>query len=91
MPGAADRVGDPGDQRDLGADHDEVGVPAVGQRGDRGRVGHVQPVLLGDRGRTGVARCAGQRGDRGVLRQREDERVLTGTGTDHQDSHGARY
>ena len=52
------------------------------------RVAHVQPVLLGDRGGARVAGGAGQRGDGGVLRQGEDDGVLTSTGADDQDAHG---
>ena len=56
--------------------------------GDGLRVAHVEPVLLGDGRGAGVAGSAGQRGDGGVLRQGEDEGVLTGTGADDQDAHG---
>ena len=80
-------VGDPGHQRDLGPDHDEVRRPAFGQRGDGGGVDDVDAVLLGDRRRARVARRARQRGDAGVLRERENDRVLTSTGTDHEDAH----
>ena len=51
------------------------------------RVGDVDAVLLGDRGRARVARRARQRGDAGVLRERENDRMLTSTGTDHEDAH----
>jgi hypothetical protein len=44
-------------------------------------------VLLGDRGGARVAGRARQRGDGGVLREREDDRVLTSTGTKHEDAH----
>jgi phosphoribosylamine--glycine ligase len=84
---AADGVGDARHQRDLGADHDEVGRPALGQCRDGTRVGDVDAVLLGDRGRARVARRARQRGDTGVLRERENDRMLTSTGTDHEDAH----
>ena len=84
---AADGVGDARHQRDLGADHDEVGRPALGQCRDGAGVGDVDAVLLGDRGRARVARRARQRGDAGVLRERENDRMLTSTGTDHEDAH----
>ena len=87
MPARAHGVGDARHQRDLGPDHDEVGRPALGQRRDGRRVGDVDAVLLGDRGRARVARRARQRGDAGVLRERENDRVLTSTGTDHEDAH----
>ena len=87
-PGGPHGVGDPGDQRHLGPDHDEVGLPALRPVGDGLRVAQVEPVLLGDGRGTGVAGSAGQRGDGGVLRQGEDEGVLTGTGADDQDAHG---
>ena len=40
-PGVPDGVGDPGHQRHLGADDDQVGAPLGGQRGDGDRVGGV--------------------------------------------------
>ena len=49
---------------------------------------HVEPVLLGDGRGAGVAGGARQRRDPGVLRQGQDDGVLTGTGTDDQDAHG---
>ena len=88
MPAARTRVGDPGDQRDLGPDHHQVGLPGLRPGRDGLRVEHVQPVLLGDRGGARVAGGAGQRGDGGVLRQGEDDGVLTSTGADDQDAHG---
>ena len=48
---------------------------------------HVQPVLLGDPRGAGVARCAGQRRDLGVLGHGQHEGVLTSTGPHHQDAH----
>ena len=89
MPGCPHRVGDARDQRDLGPDDDEVGRPALGQRRDGPGIGEVDAVLLGDRGRARVAGRARQRGDAGVLRERENDRMLTSTGTDHEDAHDA--
>ena len=87
MPAPRTASATPGHQRDLGPDHDEVGRPALGQCRDGTGVGDVDAVLLGDRGRARVARRARQRGDAGVLRERENDRVLTSTGTDHEDAH----
>ena len=88
-PGGPHGVGDPGDQRHLGPDHDEVGLPAPSPRPATACGStQVEPVLLGDRGGAGVAGGAGQRGDGGVLRQGEDMSVLTSTGADDQDAHG---
>jgi hypothetical protein len=80
-------VGDPRDERHLGTDDDEVGPPRPRATRDGLRVAHVQPVLLGDGGDTGVAGDAGQRRHIGVLRQGEDDGVLSGTGADDQDAH----
>ena len=62
----------------------QASAPAATACGSR----DVEPVLLGDRGGARVAGDAGQRGDGGVLRQGEDDGVLTGTGADDQDAHG---
>ena len=88
--GGPDGVGHPGDQRRLGADHDQVGLQLRRQRGHRGAVGGIDAALLGDRGRAGVAGRADQRGDRGIGGQRQAEGVLAGTGTDDEDAHSRR-
>ena len=82
-------VGDPGDQRHLRPDHHQVGLPAQGQRGGRGRVQHVQAVLLGHPGRARVAGRAGQRRHVGVLGHGQDDGVLTSTGAHDEDAHDA--
>ena len=87
MPGVPHRVGDARDERDLGPDDDEVGRPVLGERGDGGRVPDVDAALFGHGGRARVAGGAGERRDAGVLREREDDRMLTSTGTHHEDAH----
>ena len=81
-------VGGAGDQRHLGPDDDQIGAPAEGQLGDRGRLRDVDPALLGERAGAGVARRAAQRGHFGILRQGEDDGVFTSSGADDQDAHG---
>jgi hypothetical protein len=87
-PGGAHRVGDPRHERDLRPDHDQVGPPGPRTVGDGVGVAQVQPVPLGDGGGTGVAGSAGQRRDRGVLGEGEDDGVLPSTGADDQNAHG---
>ena len=88
--GGAHGVGDPGDQRHLGPDDDEIGPPAGGPAAAVAAASRTSsPSCSATAGGAGVARRAGQRGDRGVLRQGEDEGVLTGTGADDEDAHGS--
>src|SRR5262249_37572903 len=54
-PGRAYRVGGAGDQRPLGADHHQVGLPLGGEGGDRGGIGGLDAVGLGEGGGAGIA------------------------------------
>lgn len=85
--GRPQRVGDSEDQRHLGADDHQVGAHRAGQGHDVGRRGDVDVVLLGQPGGAGVAGGDGQPGDLRVFAQRQQQRMLTGTGADHQDAH----
>ena len=49
--------------------------------------GDVDVVLVGDDRGAGVARRDGQLLDLGVSAQRKQQRMFTGTGSDHQDAH----
>ncbi len=62
-------------------------LPLARQRGDRGRVGDVDAVGLGDRGGARVAGRTPQRRHRRIVGQREHQRMLTRAGPDHQDTH----
>ncbi len=85
----ADGVGDPGDQRRLGADHDEVDAEPLGQVRDRVAVDRVDRVELGDLGDAGVAGGRVDLLDAGVAGERGGERVLAAATADHQDVHEA--
>ena len=87
MPARAYGVGDAGDERRLGADHDQPDAELGGQRGDRGAVHRVDVVE-----RRHARPCRGCRGGvhRGRRRGRgqgEDQRVLAPAGPDHEDVH----
>ena len=87
--GGGERVGEPGDERRLGPDDDEVD-PGVARRGrERGGIvrGRVErPRVAAD------ARVAGRAQHLGRLRgaqQRPDDRVLATAGADDEDPHTA--
>ena len=86
----ADGVGDPGDQRRLGTDHDQVGADPRGQVGDRRAVHRVDGVQGGDGGDARVARGGVHLGDVGVAGERERQRVLAAAAPDDQDPAGPR-
>ena len=89
MPAARERVGQPGHQRRLRADHHQAGADRAGQRGHRRDVGQVHRVGGRDRGDAGVARRRVQVADVRVGRERTCQRVLTAAGPQQKDSHGA--
>jgi hypothetical protein len=83
----ANRVGDTEDERHLWPDDHQVGADESGQLRDGVAGGDVDVVLVGDDRGPGVAR-----GDRkllhlGVLAQREQQRMFTGSGSDDEDAH----
>src|SRR5690606_34347968 len=84
-----DRVGDPGDERRLRADDDEVDGELLGERGDRGTVERVD-IVGGGLGHAGVAGGDVQADDIGVGAQGLDERVLATTGADDEYVHADR-
>ena len=88
IPRARHGVGDPGDQRRLGADHDQVDAEPRGQVGDGGAGHRVDLVQGGDRRDAGVARGRVHLRDRGVEGERAGERVLAAAGADHEGLHG---
>ena len=87
IPALAHRVGHPEHQRHLGPDDHQVGADPLGQLDDGVAGGDVDVVLVGDDRGAGIARRDGQLLDLGVLAQREQQRMFTGTGSDHQDAH----
>jgi hypothetical protein len=44
-------------------------------------------MLFGEPGGAGIARCDCQACDLRVFAERQEQRMFTGTGTDHQDAH----
>ena len=86
--GLAEPVRQPGHERDLGPDDDEVHAAVERERDEPvdvvGRDGHV----LGDVGRAGVAGRAEEVGAAGAPGEGEGERVLAPTGADDEDGHG---
>ena len=81
-------VGDPGDERRLRADDDQLGAQLGGERGDGGAVEGVDRVQLGHLGDAGVAGRAVQSGDVGVEGQRAAQGVFAGAAADDEDLHG---
>ena len=59
----------------------------LGQLRDGVAGGDVDLVLVGDDRSPGVARGDGQLLHLGVLAQREQQRMFTGSGSDHEDAH----
>ena len=86
-PRAPHGVGDAEHQRHLGPDDHQVGADALGELGDGVAGGDVDVVLVGDDRGAGVAGRDGQLLDLGVSAQRQQQRMFTGTGSDHQDAH----
>ena len=83
----AHRVGDTEHQRHLGPDDHQVGADALGQLRDGVAGGDVDVVLVGDDRGPGVARGDGQLLHLGVSAQRQQQRMFTGSGSDHEDAH----
>ena len=86
----ADGVRDAEHQRDLGSDHDEVGVELLRQRGDRLSGRDVDGVLLGDLADPGIARRADQGSDTWIASEGEKEGMFTGSGADNEYAHGCQ-
>ncbi len=88
--GRDERVGDPGDERRLRADDDEVDLVSPGHLEDRGGVGDPTRQRLAPRDGldAGVAGCGDDGVDHGVGAETADEGVLTGPGTDDENLHG---
>ncbi len=59
----------------------------LGQLGDGLAGGDVDVVLVGDGRGARVAGCHRQLVDLGVSAQRKQQRMFTGSGSDHQDAH----
>jgi hypothetical protein len=87
--GVPQRVSHSGDQRRLGADHDQVGAEPAGERGDIARIVRLDLVQLGQAGDSGVAGRRVQFRDRRIQAQRTDNGVLTAARTDNKYSHVA--
>ena len=86
-PGRPHRVGDPGDQRRLGPDDDQIGRQLVASAGTASGSAASTPRCSATAAVPALPGAHDQRGDAGILRERENERVLTSTGTDHEDAH----
>ena len=82
-----DGVRDPGDQRRLGTDDDQVHAELLGQRGDIGTVHRVDVVESGDGGDPGVARRGVHLGDVRVEGECPGQRVLAPAGADDEGLH----
>ena len=86
--GRAQRVGHPGYQRRLRADHDQVGAGRPGQARHLPGVRRVHRVLVGELGDARVAWRRMQVGDVRVGGQGPGQRVLAAARTEEKDSHG---
>ncbi|GMA20856.1 hypothetical protein GCM10025862_28770 [Arsenicicoccus piscis] len=87
-PALAHHVRDAGDERDLGTDHDQVGLDLLRQVGDGRPVGRVgQGAAQGDLVDARVAGGGDDRVDGRVAQQGGDDGVLSGTGADDEDLH----
>ena len=62
----------------------------LGQRDDGVAGGDVDVVLVGDRRGARVAGRDREALDLGVSAQRKQQRMFTGTGSDHEDAHGCQ-
>jgi hypothetical protein len=87
-PCLGERVSDPGHQRRLGSDHDQVGADLPGERRDGCAVHRVHGVQRGERPDPGIAGRGVHLGHLRVARQTQGERVLAATGADHEGPHG---
>ena len=80
-------VGDPGDQRSLGPDDDEVDVESLGQRGHGGGIVRIDRLGVGDLRDPGIAGSGDDGVDLGVAGESKDEGVFTGARTDDKNLH----
>ena len=86
-PGRAQGIRDAGDQRGLGADHDQVHAEFPGKADNVGGVRGSDLMVRADLGRPGVPGGDVQGRHRGVGGQRQGQGVLTSAGADHEDVH----
>ena len=84
----AHRIGSPGDERNLGPDHDEIGLDLIGEITDRLRIRDVDGHDIDLARDAGIAGRADDRRDGVIREKRSDESVLASTGADDQDLHG---
>ena len=89
-PGGPHGVGHPEHQGHLGTDHHQVRAKLLGQRGDGVAGGDVDVVLLGDRRGARVTGRDRQALHLGVVAQRQQQRMFTGSGSDHENAHGCQ-
>ena len=89
-PVSSQLVGDAGDERRLGADHDEVGLERQRQAEQAVAVVGAHRMAASERGDAGVARRCVQLGQAGALREAPRERVLARARADDQHLHAAR-
>ena len=90
-PGRPHGVSDPGDQRCLGADHDQVHAEGAGQANDVIRIDGVHGVVGAHLGRARVPGGDVQGAHSRVSGQRQGQGVLAPARSDHEESTQAGY
>ena len=87
MPAVRTASATPSTSGTSGTDDHQVGADLARQGDDVFRRGDIDLVLVGQPGGAGVAGSDRQPRDLGVFAKRQQQRMLTGTGTNHQDAH----
>ena len=86
-PGAAQRIGNPGDKRCLGADNDQVDRLRLGQGDDGGWIAGVDRAALGPALDPGIAGRGDQQCAAWRLRKPPRQRIFTAPRPEQQDIH----
>ena len=90
MPAALQIVGDPGDERRLRPDHDEVDRSFPAEGGDGGVVGDIERDQFGFLGDAGIARRGVELGQHRRGGELPGQRMLAAAGPDEKNIHAVR-